>query len=702
MVLKLEKKSQLKNSLWFFLVFCALFVFSFSPGMTAQGPAFAHSLVTDSVEGHGRAYRENCVGICDLPFSITPSASGLSLSANDLSKRFVYYKGDTPILESYYEFFNEGRVEDCKEPVYEEYEYDCSYFDGNTSNTIPQTCTGSRLKEYNVYKCSKPGWELLPSSLELKAGKAYYFNLRARLGIKKGESLIDAIPAISLPGAKKYELPYAFWSSNLTGCMNITYSQVNRTVRVEEPVNFTVDFSSMAAGNNTIIIVASETGGDLPCDAGENEGVSIPYEVISASYSGNNYASAELLTYLNTTGSASSFIAALYFSDQAVGDEPFVPQLLSIADLSETGYGENISISGTHLSFNLTKDVSSEFNYFGDFASEFLLDGRVLTPPYQASNNINPDHIGTFADDIAGTVANVKTIPQHVSCTQSSECPECGVRKMYAVCRSYDNTTSGTAGRANITWHVYDNHIKAFLSDNSNVGSLQFTFKWDKVNGDAIYYLDSNKLLQKTDIATIEEAYRTLAHYHFSEYAWDSISSRLGMAFMRGDSADGQSALERYWYDSRKAIIVFVPELYEQVHADDVMRLAIIGLPASGNGSIGNMTYAWLYDPLTVSVSSPMQNLRFDPDLTAQAVAYDPEDGKGILYYDANCSGGDTITYSDNASEFSIDSSTGVISWEPSESDIGSHSFNITCSDGTNSASQDLNVDVLYESGRRS
>jgi subtilase family serine protease len=109
-----------------------------------------------------------------------------------------------------------------------------------------------------------------------------------------------------------------------------------------------------------------------------------------------------------------------------------------------------------------------------------------------------------------------------------------------------------------------------------------------------------------------------------------------------------------------------------------------------------------LYNPPALqpftTLGAEQGKLYFDPDLTSQTVIFDPEPNKGVLYYDANCTSisNATITFSDNASGFDIDSETGVISWEPTEADIGSNSFEITCSDGNTSTTENLPVTVTY------
>ena len=59
------------------------------------------------------------------------------------------------------------------------------------------------------------------------------------------------------------------------------------------------------------------------------------------------------------------------------------------------------------------------------------------------------------------------------------------------------------------------------------------------------------------------------------------------------------------------------------------------------------------------------------------------EEGE-TFFYDVNATDidGDTITYYDNTTLFNINSATGIISFTPAIGDIGSHTINISASDG--------------------
>ena len=83
----------------------------------------------------------------------------------------------------------------------------------------------------------------------------------------------------------------------------------------------------------------------------------------------------------------------------------------------------------------------------------------------------------------------------------------------------------------------------------------------------------------------------------------------------------------------------------------------------------------------------------FDESLTDQTI----EEGS-LFVYDINCSDQDlldTVYYYDNSTFFEISVSTGILSWTPNQSNVGSNSFLITCSDGSNSSSGTLNVLVV-------
>jgi len=65
--------------------------------------------------------------------------------------------------------------------------------------------------------------------------------------------------------------------------------------------------------------------------------------------------------------------------------------------------------------------------------------------------------------------------------------------------------------------------------------------------------------------------------------------------------------------------------------------------------------------------------------------------------YQMNCSDydGDTLTYYDNISLFTINSTTGLITDSPLQSEAGNYSINITCSDGTVNITQNFTYRIL-------
>jgi len=86
-------------------------------------------------------------------------------------------------------------------------------------------------------------------------------------------------------------------------------------------------------------------------------------------------------------------------------------------------------------------------------------------------------------------------------------------------------------------------------------------------------------------------------------------------------------------------------------------------------------------DSFTLTINNVNDAPTFDPALTDQTATEDQ-----LFTYDVNCTDVDavtTITYSDNVSLFAIDSSTGLISFTPTNNDVGIYDIEITCSDGT-------------------
>ena len=66
------------------------------------------------------------------------------------------------------------------------------------------------------------------------------------------------------------------------------------------------------------------------------------------------------------------------------------------------------------------------------------------------------------------------------------------------------------------------------------------------------------------------------------------------------------------------------------------------------------------------------------------------------LYYDINCTDEETtsLTYYENATQFTINSVSGNFTWTPTNDDVGNHNVNFICSDGQLNASQAITITV--------
>jgi len=101
------------------------------------------------------------------------------------------------------------------------------------------------------------------------------------------------------------------------------------------------------------------------------------------------------------------------------------------------------------------------------------------------------------------------------------------------------------------------------------------------------------------------------------------------------------------------------------------------------------------YEDILFTVINTNDPPYFEQNLTNQTVyEASPVD------YDINCSdddliNGDTIVYSLNVSKITISSSTGIISWEPSDGDVGNYTINATCTDGTIAVGQIFTLRVI-------
>ncbi len=83
----------------------------------------------------------------------------------------------------------------------------------------------------------------------------------------------------------------------------------------------------------------------------------------------------------------------------------------------------------------------------------------------------------------------------------------------------------------------------------------------------------------------------------------------------------------------------------------------------------------------------------FNPALENQTVAENAN-----LLYTIHCDDidNDTIAYSDNSTQWTIDSATGLINWTPSFTDEGYYTYTITCDDGDGSVNGVFSINVTH------
>ncbi len=113
------------------------------------------------------------------------------------------------------------------------------------------------------------------------------------------------------------------------------------------------------------------------------------------------------------------------------------------------------------------------------------------------------------------------------------------------------------------------------------------------------------------------------------------------------------------------------------------------------NGGTRNVTLIVSDGSLNDSVSWTL--IVVDPWLPSFSHAFDnlTVNEDSAIVYDINASDddADTLTYSANISGI-INSSTGLLNWTPTNDYVGNNTINITVSDGYNSVSKNLNIDV--------
>ncbi|MCK5706267.1 MAG: tandem-95 repeat protein [Candidatus Aureabacteria bacterium] len=229
----------------------------------------------------------------------------------------------------------------------------------------------------------------------------------------------------------------------------------------------------------------------------------------------------------------------------------------------------------------------------------------------------------------------------------------------------------------------------AFMTVNSSTGSLSWTPLDGQVGSNFVRLLadDGN------GGTTTQEFYIICSPTNWDPVI-DSITATPSSVFEQENTtvtcnasdADGDT-LSYYWHPSPaiitgsgSTVVVTMPE----VAGDTVIEIVVTVSDGNG-GSTWNL------------INIPVYNKNNVPVITSSAITSATEDSAYTYDVNATDSDGDTITYSLTVKPTGmvINSSTGLISWTPSQTNVGSNSVTISISDGnggTDTQSYNLNV----------
>lgn len=284
-----------------------------------QGLSLNYNLVTEDIAG--RHYTPQCLGTCDLVFSLSYSGNSAPESAsidnNKLTTQFNWLKGQDKLkgTETYYLNEYQEEVNDYSNLCLPYTETDQI----NGTTTEYQNCTqiisGSHPETRQEWKELK--------GLTLEKGKTYYIDIRGFLNPSLEGFSVDVIPNINI-AQDSFELnEMAWWNSTWKLSRNIsinstipglTYYQVRLAMNITDGLN-----AGNISSNCGDIRFVNSTGQEIPyyieiCQKGKNSifWVKVPQinDTISMYYNS---------TYTTTTSSLNNTFEIYWTSDDNVG-----------------------------------------------------------------------------------------------------------------------------------------------------------------------------------------------------------------------------------------------------------------------------------------------------------------------------------------------------------------------------------------------
>lgn len=345
-----------------------------------------YNLVTEDIAG--RHYTPQCLGTCDLVFSLSYTGnlapSSVAVDTNKLQTQFNWIKGQDKLKSSKIYYLNE----------YQEQVTDYSSICNPYAETDPINGT---ITEYpnctqvpsGSHAISKQEWKEL-SSLTLEKDKTYYIDIRGyfkpvlREGFK-----VDIIPVINLAGTEFSLNEMAWWSGNwnLKQCFTVTENTGNDLVNMT--FNRTMDTAALVSAGK----MASNCG-DLRVVDEDALSVS-PYN-----FTGCNTNSTNIFWKHPDNFSAFSTrnICMYYNSTASTSASPWRDVFLEYDDFNNASIDSNIWVAtGTVTQTGGTIRISNSYSWITNYARTV----RKFNQPFKISMAFKSSVTNCYAHTIS-------------------------------------------------------------------------------------------------------------------------------------------------------------------------------------------------------------------------------------------------------------------------------------------------------------
>ncbi|MBS3098407.1 tandem-95 repeat protein [Candidatus Woesearchaeota archaeon] len=498
-----------------------------------------------------------------------------------------------------------------------------------------------------------------------------------------GEGLYTV--SIETEGYDHYPVVYRY--GNFTYYINITRQTDNVTIenatlnatsiQCESPLNLTVNVTNKGRTDFDDVNVTL-TQSSL--------GISL-YEVLNMTSNTSQTVYFAIDTANKPAGSYSLNVLVKYYSDTLqdsktatlaiINCEPQNTSIIPNITIEEDGYNDTINLSNYFADYNndnliFSKEGASNITF------TFLSNGIVnITPKgdFNGTNYLNftaSDTINTTkSNQVKITVtpvndpAAVTAIPDQTA-AQDSEF-------IYAVIASdVENDTL-----------IYNLTVNASIK--ARINSSGYIYNWTPTNSEVGNIYVFNVSVNDTRNKTYEDFKLTITNVNDAPVFNTAVPIR-NLTWPE-DTTNSSLNISGSFYDIDGDSLAYeasgVSDITASIDSNGIVTLT----PAANFNGTRNITFraydGSLYSNYSNTVKLNVTNVNdapaigsFSPSTTAVV---------GETYdYDVNATDidGDTITYYDNTTLFNINSATGIISFTPAIGDIGSHTINISASDG--------------------